>query len=48
MRRPVRPSSLSALVLAAGLVLAVVPGVSFAGAKPAEHRGGSITFVHLP
>jgi hypothetical protein len=30
------------------LMLLATPGASFAGAKSAEHRGGSITFVHLP
>ncbi len=48
MVRPARPSLLPAVVLAAGLALSVAPGVGLAGAKPAEHRGGSITFVHLP
>ena len=37
--------------LAAVLAMAVVvaaPALAHAGAKPAEHRGGSITYVHLP
>jgi len=44
-----RPPSLRRLA-APALALAVLaaPCASLAGAKPAEHRGGSITFVHLP
>ncbi len=30
------------------LVLAANPMPALAGAKPAEHRGGTITYVHLP
>ena len=44
-----RPPFLRRLA-ASALALAVLatPCAGFAGAKPAEHRGGSITFVHLP
>ena len=41
-RRPALASLLCAIAALSA------PSTGFAGAKPAEHRGGSITYVHLP
>ena len=43
--RPIRSQAVALLVLLASLG---APGSVLAGAKPADHRGGTITYVHLP